>query len=1063
VRFPGHKSHSDNRARIMPGLVLCLGLSTAAVNLPVRGAEAKPLDTRKFRITESPLTDLLAQKSTQELFQDQPGFIWIRTQNAVHRYDGHRLRTFLFAREGPGVLSQGGGRRITQDQSGRVWVVNRGTGPAYYDTSTKEFVSILAQSNGGESAPHNISALYRGGGGVIWLGHTDGSVKRLDTLSKSIDDSTGFNSRVGVIVGIAEDKERNFWIAGSSGKIATCVRPDFRCSEFSDLSEGRRGTLAVKVTSFVADSADRIWIGTDAAGLFRIGRNRREIAHFVREPSDETSLTGNSIQCIHEDRAGRIWICTDRGIGLLAGENRFLRFDSTNTDLGKYRISSIIQDRTGQYWIGSDSGLFTAQESFIETWDERSGLPCNSISSFGRFRDGAVFVAGHDGLYLVDNRDGVIKGIEDIGPRFRLRDPRIVALDFRPPALWLGYRARGLDVIDIETGVVNSYSTANTSGFIDDTISAILDMGDRGKLVSSFGGGIHWFAPRGGGGDSPELAASGASTNRIFSMYPIDDASVLVGTSGGPEKYSLGARGTTPLPADPRKSAGIDRAQVLAIAADGADNIWLGTENAGLFVWDYEDRSAQRSVFRKATTAPALPSAAIYAMERDDAGFLWMSTGSGLVRLDPATYEILAFDESDGLQDNEFNFGASFKDDGGNLYFGGLRGFNRFSPEDVRVDITPPSLTLTNIEIAGRDIGMDVGYLPVGELALSHEDYYVDLDFAVLDFTNPAGNRYRYKLENFHDDWVDASARNRISFKNLPPGKFTLRVSGANSHGVWSRDGFQLPVSVHAPPWLSWWAFALYEAIVVAIFLAIKRSCDAGRQKEEADACADRMYIVAERALDDLRDRIETDEALVRLVSHHARDTLGIVDELLARQADNIDDRTILEVFNDNRQRLKCLQSIERHIVYVRDRKEINFRHCMEALFAELFPMKARAGLEVVPVNDTPDVRIPAETGVPCTLIANELIVNSIRHAFERSSGIQSVRVRLKEKATLDGYTLDVSDSGCGLPDNVDLEEPTTMGMDIVAHFVRELGATVSVRRAGGTHFTFDIPKPDAR
>jgi len=464
-------------------------------------------------------------------------------------------------------------------------------------------------------------------------------------------------------------------------------------------------------------------------------------------------------------------------------------------------------------------------------------------------------------------------------------------------------------------------------------------------------------------------------------------------------------------------------------------------------------------VFQRITTEPPLPSRNVYSIEQDKSGLLWLSTGNGLVRLDPKTLKITIFTEKDGLQGKEFDQTVSLKDTAGWLYFGGGQGFNRFNPEMIVDNDIPPVMRFTDVIIAGEPLSYDIAYEEYPELTLTHEDYLVDVQFSVLDFIDAPRNRYKYRLENFDRDWVDIGERHNASFTNLPAGSYTLRVIGANSKGVWNSEGISMAITVLPAPWLTWWAFTFYGLSVVALLGLLKTYYDNHVLKHKATELAARMKVHAERAMDDLEDQLDLERRLVLNIHQHTDNTLQIIAQLLAQQAETIDDETILEGFTDNQQRLRCLRLLETCLYYSGEVLEVNFKQYVDALLGELLAGTSRPNMEIIAINDSTDARIPASTAIPAAIITNELITNSIKHAFEDAVGVQTVRVYLHETSDMRDWILEVADTGIGLPNVIDPMVPTTMGMEIVNHFAKQLGASIKVNRVAGTCFRFDFPR----
>src|SRR5690606_11225530 len=112
--------------------------------------------------------------------------------------------------------------------------------------------------------------------------------------------------------------------------------------------------------------------------------------------------------------------------------------------------------------------------------------------------------------------------------------------------------------------------------------------------------------------------------------------------------------------------------------------------------------------------------------------------------------------EVHGLQAEEFNFNAHYRGKDGILYFGGNNGFNAFAPVNTRPTTPPPRAVLTSVAVLGRNIAVAELPRPGRPLALAHDDRLVTFMFSALDFRSPANNRYRYLLDGFDTDWIDA-------------------------------------------------------------------------------------------------------------------------------------------------------------------------------------------------------------------------------------------------------------------------------------------------------------------
>ena len=261
--------------------------------------------------------------------------------------------------------------------------------------------------------------------------------------------------------------------------------------------------------------------------------------------------------------------------------------------------------------------------------------------------------------------------------------------------------------------------------------------------------------------------------------------------------------------------ASISSPSIWALHVDAEGEVWVGSRGAGLDRVVGSSREPGAIRFRNWSEKDGLSNDVIYGIHSDLNGNIWLSSNRGLMRLDPESDAIKVFRRSHGLQGDEFNFGAHYQTPDGQLFFGGPHGFNTFFPQRIdRNDHKPPVL-LTEVQKFNKPMDLQLNTLE--KLLLGYEDDVITFEFAALDYTAPAENRYAYKLEGFDDNWVTSGNRRRATYTNLSGGVYTFRVLAANSDGVWNSEGLSIPVVVENPPWLRWWAFVLYAVAVLLI------------------------------------------------------------------------------------------------------------------------------------------------------------------------------------------------------------------------------------------------------
>jgi diguanylate cyclase (GGDEF)-like protein len=254
---------------------------------------------------------------------------------------------------------------------------------------------------------------------------------------------------------------------------------------------------------------------------------------------------------------------------------------------------------------------------------------------------------------------------------------------------------------------------------------------------------------------------------------------------------------------------------VYALFVDADGDLWAATHGGlGHLLKD------QKS-FHTFTTKDGLPSDVVYAVESDRAGRLWLSTTNGLSRLDPRTGEFTSYGVSDGLQASEFNFGAWYRSPSGEMFFGGVNGFNAFMPDRLRQVAQAPPVVLTSVSVGHRPLAGPAD--ETRSVNLGFRDKVLAFEFAALDYTAPHRNRFSYKLEGFDPEWVPLRGRRTVTYTNLNPGRYTFRLRGANSDGKWNEDGVTVAVHAAAAPWATPLAFTGYAVLLVAAILGMIR------------------------------------------------------------------------------------------------------------------------------------------------------------------------------------------------------------------------------------------------
>ncbi|MEM8934223.1 MAG: ATP-binding protein, partial [Acidobacteriota bacterium] len=421
--------------------------------------------------------------------------------------------------------------------------------------------------------------------------------------------------------------------------------------------------------------------------------------------------------------------------------------------------------------------------------------------------------------------------------------------------VWIGTRQSGLDRLDRRSGSFRHYPpTGDSSGPSAAGVVGLLEDADGSLWIATFGGGLDRLDPERGVFTShrhdPDDPTSLAA-DRIHDLILDDEGRLWIATkSAGLDLYDRSTGRFRHLRHDPSDAGSLpsDALQVLQIGDDGA--LWIGTEGAGLVLMEHYDPRTGAADFRQWTEQDGLADNTIFGLQRDDQGAMWLSSHAGLTRFDPVTETSHHFTARHGLQGNEFTFGAHGRGVDGELFFGGLKGFNAFAPSQIDFSAEPPAVVLTGLELGNRPAA-DTAPELIDSLSLDHMQRSVAFEFAALDFIAPDEVRYAYRLVPFDDDWIE-TPRRRATYTNLDAGDYVFTVRATNADGNTSTEGLSIQVKVAAAPWNTWWARTAYLLFTLALLYLGVRWRLAGLERRSTELEA----LVATRTIE-LSDTVE--------------------------------------------------------------------------------------------------------------------------------------------------------------------------------------------------------------
>ena len=710
----------------------------------------------------------LPQNSVNALVQDHDGYLWIGTYGGLARFDGEHFKLFGAA-DLPGLGS-------------------------------------LA-----------ITALYESRSGVLWVG-TSGGLARLDHSVPTI-----YTERDGLpslfIHSVRGDAEGNVWVNTSGGLARFAgsklqAYPAHRGRAVREFYlQARDGSMwfryGEEVLRFAADGSvvtfnvgkpsvflvheahdGTVWIA--ARDAYRLARYSHGVFTEVplpvigrqplADPHREDALT------MAEDPNGELLLLTPAGlvrtVGLTLGPAEALPLPSNSGVLPKVR--SLLVDREGNLWVGLiATGLVRLRPAPLTAYGKNEGLSDSSFNTVFQDREGRVWLGG-DLLYWFDGGGfHQVAGVADTTAIAQTRDGD----------LWFGgygqlYRWR--------SGVLTRFpiEAFYVSGIYEDREGTVWIGGARGDRA----GGLYRL--RAGKLDQvPGISGAQNMTDDRNGGFWVMANEGLFHMSGGGITPSTHSQGPPP--------------NVVGFYQDSSGTLWFAANDAGLF--RLRDNRLKAITFKK-----GLWNSILLRFLDDGRGNLWLSSHQGIFRVsikdlndlaDEGLSSILpvSYGVAEGMRSSDCNWGnpGIWKTTDGRIWFPTVRGVVAIDP--AAGSRLPPPVVLE--EAWANEVALS----PDGRASAPASNNTFDFQFTALSFSAPEKLRFRYRLEPYDKEWVDAGTGRLAHYTNMEPGEYSFRVVAANSYGIWNEEGAKLHFVLRPHFYQTRWFYALGSAAFLAL------------------------------------------------------------------------------------------------------------------------------------------------------------------------------------------------------------------------------------------------------
>jgi signal transduction histidine kinase/ligand-binding sensor domain-containing protein/DNA-binding response OmpR family regulator len=749
------------------GCALLLGLpSSARSQAAVPGLDPqKPISQYVHDVWQ--IDQGLPQNSVFAIAQARDGYLWVGTEAGLARFDGVAFTAYNSTNTSG--LSDNYASSLLADGADSLWI---GT-----------WVGGVFRFSGGQStaAPGAsgsiVNCLYRDHGGTLWAGGAEGLERWTDGQ---------FNRVPGT------KREVRTLAEAADGTLLVGTEDGLQAWQHGRLVpwQPAGGRIDGPVWTIYRDREETLWFGTPDA-LYRAAHGKLDRFTIA------DGLPPGGVSAIVGTRNGQLWIGADGGGLARFAAGRFERFTARD-GLSDDAVTALLEDREGSLWVGTRTGgLNRFREPILTIYSRREGLSGNVVWSVSGDR--------HEGL-------------------------------------WIGTEGGGLD--HFQRGRFTTYTVKD--GLPSNSVFATLQTSD----------GVLWVGTAGGlarrrQGRWENLAATGVFPRERVSAFLEDRAGALwIGTVQGLYQWKNGRLH------DYSQEAGIAGTNVRALVEDQEGTLWIATHGRGLLrlrngrftrfatrdglsndiveslyadehgLWVGTVRGLNLVRDGRITVLPlgtTVFMTDIFRILKDDIGNLWLSANQGLARaseralLDAAAahsgvVELQEMVSLDGVRRIEFNGAtqnAGWKSADGRLWFPSIKGLVVVDPARLRNNPLPPPVHLERLLVDGQAVELaQHPELPSGSVGL-------EFHYTATSLLIPERVRFRYMLEGYDRDWVDAGTRRVAYYTHVPGGRYRFRVIAANNDGVWNRTGAEVTFTLRPHLYEQIWFQALCGLVLL--------------------------------------------------------------------------------------------------------------------------------------------------------------------------------------------------------------------------------------------------------
>ncbi|MDR0231909.1 MAG: response regulator [Dysgonamonadaceae bacterium] len=988
--------------------------------------------SEKYVFSNLSLKNGLSQLTVLCIHQDKQGFMWFGTRTGLNRFNGYTFDVFLNRPNDSTSISNNHIFSIAEDSEGNLWI-GTNNGLNRLDVSTNTFKRYQHNPQNQNSLTHNmIAALLVDSKGDLWVGTENGlNLYRTQTDDfERINPDNFFSNNT--INSIAETHDNRLVLGTMYQGLVILDTKNNTHITFRNQPNNPGSLSSDQIRSVFVDSKDNIWIGTISSGLnlLKSADSKNSRASFIKYTQAE-GLTNNYIRGIDESPEGNLVVGTFNGLNIIhpfGGIEKYNTYGSERGNLSHYSIFPVYFDRNQTLWIGTYAGGIDYSNPYgraFRFYDIESELK-TIVGIMG------PMVESNTDLFIATEGGGLLRFNKQKETFKQYKLNRSAELSYSENIFKSLYVDKGKILCGTTIGTIYSFDPQTEKFSLlyelpEKTPIYVLQRDLAGNLI--IGGvnrvGLISISPSGVKQQTFPVQNGGSfSFSDVRSFLETSPGVYLIGTrSEGLFVYDKNKqiktqyKKTGELQNDELPDNFID-----CIVKDSKGSIWIGTFGGGLCSFD-----EKQGKFKTFNTHSGLLNNNICSIIESENGHLWISSITGITDFNPKNSEYKNYTYSHVININEFSPGSGIMTDNGTVFFGGNNGIIFFNPKQLNINPHIPPVVLERLFIDNEEIIPEKSS-PIlkknlnfeKEIVLKHNQSNVSIEYSALNYIFPNRNMYAYKLEGFDPDWNEVGNRRMAYYTNIPPGNYTFKVKASNNDGIWNEDGTSIKITILPPVWETWWAYTLYFVFIIFVLYLIFRYFKE-KNRLNNNLRLKQVEVKTKEEFHQARNRLFTN------FSHELRTPLTLIlsplDDIVEHEELKSDIKDRLLTMRNNSHRL--LRLVNNLMDFQKNESGMLELKVSPSDMVKFVREITLSFSELALSRNINLLFYPSVESLYCLFDKNlmeKVFFNLLSNAIKNTLDNGRVEVRLNTNSDQSQLTIEIEDSGIGIPVN-DLEK----------------------------------------